>query len=260
MIHWHERTVSQHAVPSPTQGDLVRNLEVSDQVVPPALLAFARENPKFVQRQARHAADRSGLGFGGGGKASGSHGAKKAGNLGGLGYRGSHAGKMADHKGENAGSVKAFGLDFQAASEGPVVAEGGGFIPSKRAQQAQKHTVAAPDGFASARDVGSDEAFTIGEGGLVASKAVQQKASQFLNGEGLGAHQLGLAATPTTNLASDWIAAAAGTKLVDNVVAESSIAPPAHDPDDWLSAARKQGNAAPASATSAEKKRRRWDS
>ena len=76
-------------------GDLVRNLEVSEQYVPPELVAFAREDPKFVQRQvrhpelkvrapahtkhigwhlefelrvtqARHAADRTGLGFGGG--------------------------------------------------------------------------------------------------------------------------------------------------------------------------------------------------
>lgn len=114
--------------------------------------------------------------------------------------------------GGGGGGGMSFGLDFQAASDGPVVAEAGGFVPSKRSQQTVQ---VPPDGFSTARSASGE--FNIGSGGLVSSKAVQDNAAAAQS-RGLPAAQLGLAEQPKSNLAR-W-AATPPTPLPPTVTAQ----------------------------------------
>jgi ATP-dependent RNA helicase DDX42 len=205
-------------------GDLVRNLEVSEQQVPPALLDFAKEDPKYVQRMSRRSADdRSGIGSGGGGGGGGGkRNAQRPSNLGGLGYDGRDAGKLADHRsqatGGGGGGGSMFGLDFQKASDGPQVVEAGGFIPSKKVQAS-----ALPvDGFKQAQKANS--AFSIGSGGLVSSKSARDNASAA---SVAAAAQKALAAEREAEAEAEAAAPTSGGDWLAAARQEAATAPPA---------------------------------
>ena len=140
-------------------GDLVRNLEASEQVVPDVLLEYAMENPKFQQRAARST---GGLGFGGGGGGGGGKGnAHRPVSVGGLGYTGRDAGVLG--KGKKGVGMSVGGMAFVSSSSGPESdAAAGGLIPAKN--QGRMGMVAGSGG-------GDNQYGLGGAGGLVQSAA-----------------------------------------------------------------------------------------
>eukprot|EP01045_Picozoa_sp_COSAG04_P017644 COSAG04_NODE_1574_length_6276_cov_3.068480_4_plen_797_part_00 len=230
-------------------GDLVRNLEMSEQFVPPALLDFAMENPKFQQRRARGT---TGLGFGDGGGGGG--GRKRGGNnphvqqtVGGLGYSGSDAGVLGKGRGKGGGQGamgSGFGMAFEKSSGGPQTAEAGGLIPAK------KHM-----GMVSA--TASADAFDIRDGGLQQSAAAarNQAASSNLLASGPG---FGLTASAGQQAAEAAKASALAAAARINKRTESAAPPAAPAGDDWLSQAKAQAGSAPPAAEQPKPRQSRW--
>lgn len=217
-------------------GDLVRNLEASEQVVPPALLDFAMENPKFHQRQARGT---GGLGFGGGG-GGGRGNAHRQQTVGGLGYSGSDAGVLgkgrAPSKVGTAASVG--GMAFVASSAKEQADETFGLIPSAKQQTVDPS--AGRMGMVAAASQGNDPFGLSGGGGLVQSAASAR-------GQ-VAAAQAAAAQAAAAQTARDRALAAAAK------INAAAAAPPARTVQesgggDWLSQLQSQTHAAPPAST-----------
>eukprot|EP01048_Picozoa_sp_COSAG05_P004528 COSAG05_NODE_248_length_12946_cov_85.003737_3_plen_794_part_00 len=180
-------------------GDLVRNLEMSGQVVSEGLLALAMENPRFQQRQARGT---GGLGFGGDSRGKGN--AHRKPSVSGLGFVGSD-GRATQKKNDKV--QLATGIAFQKSSGGPLTSLEGGFVAPKggdTGRQVQQKQGAM--GMIAAQH--DQDAFKIGTGGLVnsvASERSAQAAERFLESKiGLDSSAATTAAAPP----GDWLAAA----------------------------------------------------
>ena len=221
-------------------GDLVRNLEASDQVVPQALLDFAMENPKFQQRQARGT---GGLGFGGGG-GGGRGNAHRQQTVGGLGYSGSDAGVLgkgrAPSKVGTAASVG--GMAFVSSSAEEQADETFGLIPSAK-QQRIEPSAGSRMGMVAASQ-GNDPFGLSGGGGLVQSAASAR-------GQ-VAAAQAAAAQAAAAQTARDRALAAAAK--INAAAAAAAAAPPARTVQesgggDWLSQLQSQSHAAPAAST-----------
>jgi ATP-dependent RNA helicase DDX42 len=194
-------------------GDLVRNLELSDQLVPQQLMDFAMQNPRFQQRQARNTGGGVGFQRGPGGGRKGANRARQQTGLAGLGYAGNDAGVLHKRQGPLPAGT---GISaFVKSSTGPAVAEGGAFIPAKAVVASSAYNQRAKAMGMVAASLG-DSSFNIAPaaGGLVAPLANTKAAQQFIASELNSATQPGQGEAATA--ASDWLTAAKDKIKEDN--------------------------------------------